>query len=94
MYNARSMANFMGGSAPAMAAQVGDGYILVGPNTLRGFLPAELTLLKAELEKLLRDARALVPPQDDAPAQQARNRRIGRLSSAIQVIQNKMSERR
>jgi hypothetical protein len=88
------MANFMGGSAPAMAAQVADGYILVSANTLRGYLPGELTLLKTELDKLLRDTRALVPPQDDAPAQQARNRRIGRISSALQVVQNKMSERR
>jgi hypothetical protein len=94
MYNARSMANYMGGSAPAMASQVAEGYILVNANTLRGYLPGELALLKTELEKLQRDARALVPPQDDAPAQQARNRRIGRISSAIQVIQNKMSERR
>ena len=88
------MANFMGGSAPAMALQVADGYILLSANTLRGYLPGELTLLKTELDKLLRDARALVPPQDDAPAQQARNRRIGRISSALQVVQNKMSERR
>jgi hypothetical protein len=94
MYNARSMANYMGGSAPAMASQVAEGYILVNPNTLRGYLPGELALLKTELEKLQRDARAVVPAQDDAQANQARNRRINRISSAIQVIQNKMSDRR
>jgi len=94
MYNAPGMANYMGGSAPAMASQVAEGYILVNPNTLRGYLPGELALLKSELEKLQRDARAVVPAQDDAPANQARNRRINRISSAIQVIQNKMSDRR
>ena len=88
------MANYMGGSAPAMASQVAEGYILVNPNTLRGYTSGDLVLLKAELEKLQREARSVTPAQDDAPAQQARNRKITRISSAIQVIQNKMSDRR
>jgi hypothetical protein len=88
------MANYMGGSAPAMASQVAEGFILINPNTLRGYTPGDLVLLKAELEKLQREARGVAPPQDDAPAQQARNRKITRISSAIQVIQNKMSDRR
>ena len=80
------MANFMGGSAPAMAAQVAGGFILLSANTLKGFLPGDLMALRTEMDKLLRDARAEVPPQDDALAQQARNRRIARISSALQVI--------
>jgi len=87
------MANFMGGSAPAMANQIAEGYILLSTNTLRGFLPGELGLLRTELEKLQRDARAVVPPQDDALAQQARNRKIARISSALQVVMNKMTTR-
>ena len=87
------MANFMGGSAPAMANQIAEGYILLSTNTLRGFLPGELGLLRTELEKLQRDARAVVPPQDDALAQQARNRKIARISSALQVVVNKMTTR-
>lgn len=87
------MANFMGGSAPAMANQIAEGYILLSLNTLRGFMPGELALLRTELEKLQRDARAVVPPQDDALAQQARNRKIARLSSALQVVVNKMTTR-
>jgi hypothetical protein len=87
------MANFMGGSAPAMASQIAEGYILVSANTLRGFLPGELASLRVELEKLQRDARAVVPPQDDALAQQARNRKIARISSALQVVVNKMTAR-
>jgi hypothetical protein len=88
------MANYMGGSAPAMASQVAEGFILVNPSILRGYTSGDLVLLKAELEKLQRDARSVTPAQDDAPAQQARNRKITRISSAIQVIQNKMSDRR
>jgi hypothetical protein len=88
------MANFMGGSAPAMAGQIADGYILVGSHTLRGYAQGELQMLRFELEKLQRDARAEVPPQDDAQAQQARNRKIARLTSALTVVGHMMSTRK
>ena len=88
------MANFMGGSAPAMASQIADGFILVGTHTLRGYLKAELQLLRAELEKLQRETRAEVPPQDDAMALQARNRKIGRLSSALTVVGHEMTTKK
>ncbi len=88
------MANFMGGSAPAMASQIADGFILMSTATLKGYLPGELNLLKVELDKLLREVRAEVPAQDDALANQARNRKIARISSAVQVVQNKLTARR
>ena len=87
------MANFMGGSAPAMASQVAEGFILLSTNSLRGFAPGDLSLLRFELERLQRDARAEVPPQNDAMAQQARNRKIARISSAVQVVANQMTTR-
>jgi hypothetical protein len=80
------MANFMGGSAPAMAGQIGDGFILMSTATLRGYSVPDLQNLRLELDKLLRSTRAEVPPADDALAQAARNRRISRLSSALQVV--------
>jgi len=61
--------------------------------TLKGFLPSELQAFKLELEKQLRNVRAEVPPQDDALAQQARNHRIGRLTSALQVVNNQLFSR-
>ena len=87
------MASFMGGSAPAMASQIAEGFILVSTATLKGYLPGELNLLKVELDKLLREVRAEVPAQDDALANQARNRKIARISSAVQVVQNKLTAR-
>ena len=87
------MANFMGGSAPAMAGQVVEGFILLNANTLRGFSDGELNLLRFELEKLQRDARAEVPPADDALAQQARNRKISRLNSALQVVSHQLTRK-
>ena len=76
-----------------MANQVAEGYILINANTLRGYSPGDLTLLRIELEKLQRDARSEVPPADDALAQQARNRKISRLSSAIQIVSHQMTGR-
>ncbi len=87
------MANWMGGSAPAMAGQVADGYILLSAANLRGFLPSDLTAFRLELEKALRTTRAEVPPADDALANAARNRKIGRLSSALQIVQNQLTTR-
>jgi hypothetical protein len=87
------MANFMGGSAPAMANQIAEGFILLSANTLRGFTPGDLGLLRTELDKLQRDARAEVPPADDALANQARNRRIARLASAMQIVSHKLTAR-
>jgi hypothetical protein len=87
------MGTFMGGSAPAMAAQISEGFILLSQATLKGFSDGELNLLRFELEKLQRDARAEVPPQDDAQAQQVRNRKISRLSSALQVVSHQLSRK-
>ena len=83
----------MGGSAAAMANQVAEGFILLSANTLRGFTPGDLNLLRAELDKLQRETRAIVPPADDALANQARNRRIARLSSAMQIVTHKLTAR-
>ena len=87
------MGNFMGGSAPAMASQIVEGYYLLSANSLRKFLPGELAALKQELEKLQRQVRAETPAQDDAQANQARNRKIARISSALQIVTHKMTRR-
>jgi hypothetical protein len=76
-----------------MANQIAGGFCSPTAATLRGFLPAELTTFKLELEKQLRNARAEAPPQDDALAQQARNHKIGRLTTALQVVNNQMYSR-
>jgi predicted Rossmann fold nucleotide-binding protein DprA/Smf involved in DNA uptake len=88
------MATFMGGSAPAMAAQIAEGFILVSQATLKGFQPAELNALRVELDRLLREVRAEIPPQADPQASQLRNRKLARLSSGIQVVQGKLTSRR
>jgi len=83
----------MGGSAPAMANQIAEGFILLSANTLKGFTPGDLSALRMELDKLQREARALVPPPDDALANQARNRKIARLNSAMQIVTHRLTAR-
>jgi hypothetical protein len=88
------MANFMGGSATNMASQICDGFILVSSATFRGYTVPDLQALRLELDKLLRTVRAEVPPADDAVAQAARNRKISRLSSSLQVVGAKITTTR
>jgi hypothetical protein len=87
------VANWQGGSCPAMAGQIAGGFMTLSTANLKGFQPGELQALKFELEKLLRNVRSEVPPQDDALAQQSRNHKISRLSSALQVVQHQMTSR-
>ncbi len=88
------MSPYMGGSAPAMAGQIADGYTLVTAVQLKRLTDPEMTQLQFELDKILRDLRAEAVPLDDIPAIQARNRRITRISGAIQQISATFSKRR
>src|SRR6185503_13596583 len=84
------MANFVGGSAPAMAAQILEGYILLNKNTLKGFTPGELGLLKQELDKTQRELRAPGGPGDvDRPSLtigQGADDRVGHGGPDLQVL--------
>jgi hypothetical protein len=88
------MSPYLGGSAPAMAHQVADGYTLVTSVQLKRLTEVELGLLQFELDRLLREARSSVVPLDDQAAVQARNRRITRLSGTVRQIQASLSQRR
>ena len=48
---------FIGGSAPAMASQIAEGYFLLNKNTLRGWPAADLQTLRAEVDKLRAEVR-------------------------------------
>ncbi len=88
------MSPYMGGSAPAMANQIADGFTLVTAVQLKRLLDNELDQLQFELEKLLRDQRAEQVALDDIAAIQARNRKMTRVSGAIQQIQMAIQKRR
>ena len=51
------MGSFMGGSAPAMARQVCDGYALLSPNSLKRLELTQMKQLEFEMDKKLRSSR-------------------------------------
>jgi hypothetical protein len=80
--------SYMGGSAFAMANSLMEGYLLPSPTNLKRLTTEELRELVFEVEKLLRDQRAIVPDQNDTVALQKRNQRLLKLSQSQTVIQN------
>jgi hypothetical protein len=79
---------FMGGSAYAMAHQIGDGYILITERTFGRMMNPELEKLAFELDRLMREVRAEQPSLDDVQALQKRNRKISRLQGAMTMLQS------
>jgi len=88
------MAPYMGGSAPAMAEQVAAGYTLITAVQLKRLLDPELDQLQFELEHILRDLRGEAVDLSDVAALQVRNRKIARISGAIQQINATRAMRR
>ncbi|MBZ5588637.1 MAG: hypothetical protein LAO05_08740 [Acidobacteriia bacterium] len=88
------MSPYMGGSAPAMAAQVADGYTLISAVQLKRLLDNELDQLQIELERIIRDIRSEPMNLEDIPAINARNRKIARISGALQQLQMTKAKRR
>jgi hypothetical protein len=84
------MGNFMGGSAYAMARDIGEGLILVNANTFKKFEPAELKQLGFELDKLQKETRSDQPAAEDTQAIQKRGRKLGRITTALQIIHSAM----
>jgi hypothetical protein len=80
------MSPYMGGSAPAMANQVAEGYTMVTAVQLKRLTDPELDLLQFELERILRDLRGSVVPQDETQAAQLKNRKLARVVGALQQI--------
>jgi hypothetical protein len=88
------MSPYMGGSAPAMADQVAAGYTLISAVQLKRLTDPEMDQLQFELEKILRDIRSEPMDLEDVQAIQARNRKIARITGALQQLQVTRSKRR
>lgn len=87
------MGSFMGGSAPAMANQICDGYHLISAVSLKRLASDQLRTLEFELDKKLREIRGEKVDLTDQPALQSRNRRISRIENAMRVLRGTMQER-
>lgn len=87
------MGNFIGGSAYAMSRDIAEGLILINANVLKKFSSAELKQLAFELDRVQKEARAEQPPLDDTQAIQKRGRKLGRITTALQIINQAMTRR-
>jgi hypothetical protein len=85
---------FIGGSAYAMAKDVGDGYILLNATLLKRLSVEELRSLRFEVERLLTSIRGEQPAVDDTAAIQQKNRKISRLASAVSLVNNQILQHR
>jgi hypothetical protein len=88
------MGTFQGGSAPAMASQVCDGYSLLSQVSLKRLSLDQMTKLEFEIQKRLRATRSDTVDLNDQPGLQARNRRISRIEGAIRVLRQTIQMRR
>jgi hypothetical protein len=80
------MGNFPGGSAYAMARDIGEGYQTVNERTFQRFNRADLDKLSFEMNRLIKEVRGDQPAIDDLPAVQQRNRKIQRLNTAMMIL--------
>ena len=87
------MGNFIGGSAYTMSRDIAEGSILLSPNTLRKFIPAELKQLGFELDRVQKEIRADQPPLDDIQAIQKRGRKLGRVTHALNLINSALARK-
>ena len=88
------MGTYQGGSAPAMANQVCDGFTLLSQVSLKRLGLDQMTKLEFELGKRLRVTRGQTVDLNDQPALQARNRRISRIECAVRLLKHTMQLRR
>jgi len=85
---------YQGGSAPAMAKQICEGYTLVNQLSLKRLSLDQMKTLEFELDKRLRETRGEAVDLEDQPSLQKRNRRISRIEGAIRVLRHTMQQRR
>jgi hypothetical protein len=69
-----------------MARDVAEGYLLVTERTFKTLSRSDLDQLAFEIDRHLRELRGDQPSLDDLPAIQARQRKMQRLNSALQML--------
>lgn len=87
------MGSFSGGSAWAMARDIGEGFVLVTERTFQRMQAREIESLSFEIQRYLRDIRGKQSPTDPMAEIQKRNRRIQKLNAALAVLRAFQSRR-
>jgi hypothetical protein len=88
------MGSFLGGSAPAMARQVCEGFTLLSPVVLKRLTIDQMRTLEFEVDKQLRQTRADIVDLDDQAGLTDRNRRISRIEGALRVLRHCMQQKK
>ena len=88
------MGTCMGGSAPAMARQVCDGYTLLSAVSLKRLDLNQMKQLEFEIDKKLRNTRSDQPDLSDQQALQERNRRISRIEGQLRVLRHTIQQKK
>ena len=88
------MGTFMGGSAPAMANQICDGYTLMSQAIVKRLDLNQMKDLEFQLDKRLRETRGEAMNLEDQEAVTKRNRRISRIEGALRVLRHTMQQRK
>jgi hypothetical protein len=79
---------FPGGSAYAMARDVGEGYLLITERTFKTMSRSDLDQVVFEMDRYLRELRGDQPALDDLPAVQQRQRKMQRINSALTILRS------
>jgi len=82
------MGSYIGGSAPAMARQVCDGFTLLSQATLKRLDVNQMRTLEFEIDKRLRETRSEPVDLEDQTGLTKRNRRLSRIEGAIRVLRH------
>lgn len=88
------MGNYIGGSAPAMARQICDGFTLLSQVLLKRLSLEQMVSLEFELDKRLRETRGEAMDLSDQQGLQKRNRRISRIEGAARLLRHTIQLRR
>ena len=88
------MGSYQGGSAPAMARQVCDGYTLLSPVLLKRLDLQQMKVLEFEIDKRLRETRGEIVDLEDQAALTTRNRRIARIDGGLRVLRHAIQQRK
>ena len=79
------MSKFIGGSAYAMARDIGEGFVNVTERTFKPMSAGDMNKLTFEIDRFLRDLRGTQLGTDDIQVVKTRNRKIQRLNTAVMI---------
>lgn len=74
------------GSPRKMAQDVADGFLMFSPPMLRGYTPADIKTVLANLALVTREIRQEQIPLEDIMALKSRNMKLSRMNQAETVI--------